>query len=148
VAEGCVLVRQRARTKDALFAEFAEKFSRLLPGLASSRIDQALRERERQQNTAVGDGIALPHAALPEVQGTHVGVFTTADAVDYQAPDGRPVDVFFVLVGGQAERATHLQALSTIAAMLLRTPLAERLRAAADREQVLEALEACAAVAE
>ena len=69
----------------------------------------------------------------------YLGVFTAANPVDYKAPDGKPVDVFFVTVGPPSVRNTHLRLQAGIAKLVLNTPVLERLRAA-DGDQDLRAV--------
>ncbi len=141
VARDAVQARLDVSRKDALFQHFAQVFSQALGNVTSKQIVDALWERERTQNTSVGHGIALPHATLPEANSSYVGIFTTRTPVDYQGPDGEPVDVFFVTLCPPSERQTHLQLLSGIAALSLKTDLLPKLRLASDTDEMLVALD-------
>jgi mannitol/fructose-specific phosphotransferase system IIA component (Ntr-type) len=132
-----------ASKKDALFQHCARVFEPLLQGTTQKEIYDALWERERTQNTSVGHGVALPHATLPHARAAVVGVFTTREPIDYQGPDGQRVDVFFVPISPPSERQLHLQLLSGIAALSLKTSLLERLRAAGDADEILAAVREC-----
>lgn len=129
--------------KEALFEQFARTFAEAIPDLEAADIVASLREREREQNTAVGHGVALPHATVP-VTSTLLGVFTTEEAIDYKAPDGEPVDVFFVTLGPPAERQTHLVVLAAIAKLVLKTGVTGALRRAETDQALREALFAAA----
>ena len=131
--------------KEALFQHFAEAFSKSVPGVSPEDIAAKLWERERAQNTSVGDGVALPHATIPRAAKARIGVFTTAEPVDWQGPDGVPVDVFFVTLGPPSERQTHLLLLSTIATLVLKSSLLDRLRAAQTEDELLQAIKDSAA---
>ena len=131
--------------KEALFAHFAEAFAQSVAGVDAERIAEALWQRERAQNTSVGEGVAMPHATIPRAARARVGVFTAAAPVDWQGPDGSPVDVFFVTLGPPSERQTHLLLLSTIATLVLKSSLLERLRAAETDEELHQALTEVAA---
>lgn len=135
--------RISATKKDGLFQHCARVFEPLLEGTTQKEIYDALWERERTQNTSVGHGVALPHATLPNAAGAVVGVFTTQEPIDYQGPDGQRVDVFFVTISPPSERQLHLQLLSGIAALSLKTNLLERLRSADRVEDVLAAVREC-----
>ncbi len=128
--ERCLVPRVVAKTKEELFEIFAATFAEVLDGVDADTVEAALWERERTQNTAIGDGMALPHATVAKADGAYLGIFTTASPVDYKAPDGAPVDVFFVTLGPPSERNTHLRILSGIAQMVIGGPVLERLRAA------------------
>jgi len=129
-----------AMTKEALFAHFAETFARALPNLSKPDIEQALWDRERTQNTAVEKGMALPHATIADADRAWLAIITAKAPIDYKAPDGNPVDVFFVTLGPPSARNTHLQVLSSIAHLVLGTDLLDRLRAATNDEELSQAL--------
>lgn len=141
----CLSARLDISRKDQMFDHFAQAFAKSVPGVEPEDIAAALWERERAQNTSVGDGVALPHATIPKAAKARIGVFTTAAPVDWQGPDGVPVDVFFVTLGPPSERQTHLLLLSTIATLVLKSSLLERLRAAGSEDDLLQALEDAAA---
>ncbi len=130
-------------TKTALFAHIARAFAEALEDVDESTIHEAIVAREREQSTAVGGGVALPHGTVPSANRSVVGVFTTRTAVDYEAPDDEPVDVFFATCCPPSERETHLQLLSGIARLTMKTHVLERLRAAETSEQILQAVTAC-----
>lgn len=146
VAPGALLARAPIVGKDVLFEHFAEIFADGT-GLPASRICEALWERELSENTAVGRGVALPHATLPEAERTCVGVFTTGKPIDY-GQGAQPVDVFFVTISPPDAHETHLRLLSRIAALTLKTDLLSRLREASDPDEMRAALERCSAAIE
>ncbi len=76
--------------------------------------------RERQMSTGVGKGLALPHARSAAVSDT-VAAFATTDAdVDFEAMDGTPVRLVFLLVGPEGERGRHIRLLSRISRLMNR----------------------------
>ena len=133
----CVGARLARQRKDALFAHFARSFAQVLGDVEPQEIADALWLREQEQNTAVGGGLALPHASIAAVERTYLGVFTTVERVDYEAPDGEGVDVFFVTLASPSDRQAHLAVLAAIAKMVMGSSLLERLRAAEDEAALL-----------
>lgn len=132
-----------SQKKDALFLQMARVFSESIASdLRSDQILASLWERERSLNTGIGNGVALPHATVPGLAGTRLGVFTCKQPVDYGASDGVGVDVFFVTIGGPSDRNTHLEVLATISKMITKTDLLEALRAGETPEAILEAIHA------
>ncbi|MEQ8273540.1 MAG: amino acid permease [Deltaproteobacteria bacterium] len=130
-----------AQKKDALFLQMARALSEAKGSdLQSDQILASLWERERSLNTGIGNGIALPHATVPTMAGTRVGVFTCREPIDYGAADGVPVDVFVVTIGGPSDRNAHLDVLASMSKMLSRTDLLSRLRAAETTEAIFEAV--------
>jgi mannitol/fructose-specific phosphotransferase system IIA component (Ntr-type) len=139
----CVVARIAPLKKDALFEYFAKTFAEALPSLDEDTIEAALHERERSQNTAVGHGVALPHATVPSAERTYLGIFTARERVDYLAPDGEGIDVFFVTIGPPSERNTHLLLLAKVSRLALQTSLLQRLRSGESASELRRALEEC-----
>ena len=140
ISSGCTEAQLAASDKEALFKHFAEHLAASLPGLAAKVIETALWTRERTQNTSIGLGLALPHATVAEIDRTHLAIFTSASPVGYKAPDGGPIDVFFVTIGPPSERGTHLQVLASLSRLVLQSSLLDDLRAAEDGDAILAAL--------
>lgn len=84
------------------------------PGLSARALFDALMNRERLGSTALGEGVAIPHCRI-ECSGIF-GAFLHLEApVDYDAPDGEPVDLLFVLVVPPEESSAHLEVLASLA---------------------------------
>ena len=130
-------------SKAALFQFMAERFAERLEGVTVKEISDAFHEREREQNTAVGHGVALPHGTLSAAFCSVLGVFVLSEALDYDAPDDEPVQVVFATLCPPSARETHLRLLSDIARLTMKTDVLERLRGAANEEAVIAAIEAC-----
>jgi len=145
IVPSCIDVRFDAGKKDTVFEHAAQSFADAFPELERKVILAALWERERTQNTALGHGMALPHATIAEAETTHLGVFTTSAPIACDAPDGQDVDVFFVTMGPPSERNTHLQMLGSLARLMVTTELLVKLRAATTADEVLVAISAAAA---
>ncbi|MCB1884604.1 MAG: PTS sugar transporter subunit IIA [Geminicoccaceae bacterium] len=99
-------------------------------GLSAERVLNALLERERLGTTGIGQGLAIPHAKLDEIDAV-AGVFLRLDhPVDFEAADGRPVDLLFVLLAPSSSGADHLKALAKVSRVFRNAPLCAALRAA------------------
>jgi PTS system nitrogen regulatory IIA component len=137
----CMAASLPKKKKDALFAIFAQSFANAIPGLDASVVLARLLARERSQNTAVGIGVALPHATVSSATRTHLGVFTTEAPIDYKAPDGEGVQFFFATIGPASERQTHLHLLAMVSGMALKTNLLQQLRGANNADEIRAALD-------
>ena len=128
-------------TRDAVICDLKasskKQLMQELAGLAAERseIDRdtiytALVEREHLGATSVGDGVAIPHARLPNLE--HVsGVFVRlAQPIDYDAADEQPVDLIFLLLAPEAANAEHLRALAKISRLFRKSDLRASLRGA------------------
>lgn len=94
----------------------------------------AVAERERLGSTGVGDGVAIPHARTDQVDRV-CGVFARLkQAVDFDAVDGRPADLVFLLLVPEDAGAEHLKALARISRLFRRQDIRRSLRAAPNAE--------------
>ena len=111
-----------------------------LTGLDPATIFEILLQRERLGSTAIGEGIAIPHGKLPKLDRLVGLVARLEKPVDFEALDGRGVDVVFVLLAPEGAGADHLKALARIARALRDPGLVERVRAARDAEALYAVL--------
>jgi PTS system nitrogen regulatory IIA component len=138
--------RLSARNKSALFRQLADRFAHFLDGrVTRERIVAELWKRERNQNTCIGHGVALPHALLPGLSHTTWGLFTTSWAIDYGGLDRRHVDVLWVALSPPDDRQTHLLLLSRVPQLCRETNLLDELRRARFKHQMRASVRRAAA---
>jgi nitrogen PTS system EIIA component len=112
-----------------------------------NEIFEVLLQRERLGSTGIGGGVAIPHGKLPKLEKL-VGVFARLEKpINFDALDGEPVDLVFVLLAPEAAGADHLKALARIARLLRDPQVAEKLRTVGDSDQMFGVLTAPAAAA-
>lgn len=97
------------------------------PELSARTLFDALMARERLGSTALGEGVAIPHCRA-ECSGIIGGFLQLASPVEYDAPDGAPVDLLFVLVVPPDEATAHLEVLATLARLFQDPESRRRLR--------------------
>lgn len=138
----CVRVDAKPAGKQELLREIARLAGNCpaLSGYPEDRIFQALREREKIGSTGFGEGIAIPHCALENLKEFVVGVLTARQGVEFEAVDGKPVHLFFFIIGPPEQRTRHIQLLSGISKILKERDVVRRLTGASDAEQVMEIL--------
>jgi nitrogen PTS system EIIA component len=133
-----VIPRLRASSKKQVLQELAKRAAETT-GLPERAIFDVLLERERLGTTGVGDGIAIPHGKLAELQRLH-GLFARLEtAVDFDAVDDQPVDLIFLLLAPEGAGADHLKALARVSRLLRDRSTCEKLRGA-DKADALYAL--------
>ena len=98
--------------------------------------------REAESTTAMGDGIAIPHAKVAAVKRAGLVAMTVPDGVDYDAPDGEPSDLFFMIAAPEGANDVHLEVLSRLAEMLMDDDFTDNLRAARTPEEFLAVIDA------
>lgn len=129
--EGGVIADLSASSRKQALAGLCELAQRTLQVPARAVLD-AVTERERLGSTGVGDGVAIPHARTEHVDRV-CGVFARLkQAVDFDAVDGRPADLVFMLLAPEEAGAEHLKALAQVARLFRREEVRRALRAAPD----------------
>jgi nitrogen PTS system EIIA component len=107
----------------------------------AGELGRQLLERERLGSTGVGDGVAIPHCKLAGLAAGVLAVGRTRAGVDFAAPDGKPVRVFFVVVSPRNAPAEHLQILAALSRWIKAAGHVASLLEAADARQIYHLLE-------
>ena len=102
---------------------------------------QAVLDREAQFSTAVGEGIAIPHAKTAAVSKAGLVAITVPAGVDWKAPDGKPSDLIFLIAAPDTQANVHLEVLAKLSALLMHADFAAALRAAKTPEEFLAAID-------
>ncbi|MGH6924776.1 MAG: PTS IIA-like nitrogen regulatory protein PtsN [Propylenella sp.] len=111
-------------------------------GLGEREVLETILQRERLGSTGVGQGVAIPHGKLRNLD-TLVGVFARlSHPIDFDSLDDQPVDLVFALLAPEGAGADHLKALARIARVLRDPQVAQRLRVAADAKELYAVLTA------
>jgi PTS system nitrogen regulatory IIA component len=123
----------RAAGKKQALQELAKKAAEVT-GVDERTIFDTLLERERLGTTGVGEGIAIPHGRLPQIDRVH-GVFARLDEpVDFEAIDDQPVDLIFLLLAPEDAGADHLKALARVSRLLRDPATCKKLRGSESRD--------------
>jgi len=133
--EDLILPELRSTDKASVLREICEVIAGANPNLSAVRLTDVLLEREKLGSTGVGDGIAIPHGKLAGLQGLLAAFGRSHAGIDFQAIDGKPTQLFFVLFAPENSAGIHLKALARIS-RLFKTP--------SFRAAILEARDAAA----
>lgn len=124
-----VIAQLRAPTKRQVLQELARRAG-TVTGTADRRIYDALAERERLGTTGIGNGVAIPHCRLGDLTRL-CGFFARLERpIPYDAIDGEPVDLLFLLLAPADAGAEHLKALALVSRLLRDRAMCEKLRGA------------------
>ena len=126
--------------KPTFLKVLATEVAARLPRVDAETLATRLREREEQQSTGVGGGLALPHAMLPGLGETVVVVGRTREAIDFAALDSEPVDLFFLLISAQNAHTEHLRVLARLARIIAPEEMLAKLRSATGPEELYRTL--------
>lgn len=130
-----IRVPLRGATKDDLLAELVAVLHDAGAVADADEILRAVREREAVLTTGIGSGVAIPHGKAAGVEGLAMAAGITAQPVEFEALDGKPVSLFFLLVGSEGSAGQHVKALSRISRLLRRDDVREALASATSPEQ-------------
>ena len=135
------LVDLKGETKEDIIAELVDT---LAVGDAISDRDkvlQAVLEREKIMSTGIGDGIAIPHGKSDAVEKLVAALGTQRRGVDFEALDGEPAYVFFLLVSPANGSGPHIKALARISRLLKNDDFKKKLIAAETAAEIIEIIE-------
>jgi PTS system nitrogen regulatory IIA component len=128
-----------AHNRSELFAEIGALFTR--EGLVAKPLIDALEAREKLGSTALGQGVAIPHGRIKNLAQARAAFLRTQSPIDFDAPDKKPVDLFFVLLVPEHATEQHLQLLSELAQLVDDRVFRDGLHAAADDTAVFALLQ-------
>jgi PTS system nitrogen regulatory IIA component len=129
-----VLLEVEATSKRGVFEHVGELFSRRY-GMDRAQVSNALNAREHLGSTALGHGVALPHARLAGAS-TAAAFVRTRLPIPFDAPDGKPVSDMIALVVPNGATDLHLRLLADIAQLFGQQEFREKLRSCADPGEV------------
>jgi len=126
----------KGRTKKQVLEELIEAVKQNKPGIDRDRLMKVLLERERLGSTGIGDGIAIPHGKLREIDDLVLSFGRSSEGIDFESMDGKPVHLFFLLVAPESCAGIHLRALAKIARLLKNGTVRKRLAKVDSREDI------------
>ena len=139
VSPNAIIPALKVNGKKQALQEIAAKAAELT-GQSDRTILEILLQREKLGSTGVGGGVAIPHGKLPKLNKVF-GVFARLERpVDFEALDGQPVDLVFLLLAPEAAGADHLKALARVARLLRDPEVARKLRDSRDAEAIYAVL--------
>jgi PTS system nitrogen regulatory IIA component len=123
-----------ARTKHEVLQELIRTLHERHPGIDREKLHHLLMEREQLGSTGVGGGIAIPHAKISQLGQSIVVFGRSTTGIAFNALDGKPVYLFFLLVADADSLDSYLKILARISRLLKDRELRNRLMKAADSE--------------
>ena len=122
-----VIANLKATSKKQALQELATQAA-ALTGIEGRVIFETLLERERLGTTGVGQGVAIPHGKLADLDRL-VGMFARLDhSIDFESVDEQPVDLIFLLLAPEEAGADHLKALARVSRLLRDEAMCKKLR--------------------
>jgi len=107
-----------SHSKDDVLRELVQLAMPTARPEAHERMVKAVLDRELLLSTGIGSGIAIPHGRTDEVESVVLTAGLAPVPIDFDALDGRPVTLFFLLLGPQSAAGAHVRALGRISRIL------------------------------
>ena len=129
IAADQIMVGVAGSSKKQLIEQLTERAAELT-GLCRRSLFEIVMRRERLGSTAIGNGIAIPHAVHQDLTRTVGIIAVLTSPVDFDAQDRKPVDIVCLVIGPQNADNDHLKCLSSVARSLREEAICDQIRAA------------------
>jgi PTS system nitrogen regulatory IIA component len=129
-----------AKTKEEVLEEVSRLISPFCDGVDTKTVTSVLRERERLNSTAIGEGIAIPHGRLAGIKTVVAAFARSSKGIDFDSVDRQPTQLFFVIIAPDDAAAMHLKALARISRLLKDHDFRNRLLGLNTREALFDAI--------
>ena len=136
IAQDHIIPELKATDKRAALSELAEVICSLYSDIDKGLLVRVLIDREQLGSTGIGDGVAIPHGKLSSVKHPIVSFGRSKEGLDFDAMDGQPVHLFFLLLAPENSSGFHLQVLTRIAKILKNSSFRKALMEAPTREAI------------
>ena len=136
----CTLCAVQGTSKKRVLELISQIANQHLIDIDQATILSSLTCREKMGSTGIGNGIALPHGRLQELENVMGIVVTSEKPIDYDAIDNAPVDIFFAILVPEDKASEHLGTLSAIATKLNNKDTLSLMRQAKTDQELFEAL--------
>ena len=106
--------------------------------LESTVVERVLAEREQLHSTGIGEGVAIPHGALPQLETQYAGLLIVPEGLDFAAIDGLKVNILFAVIGPKRATGEHLKTLARVSRILRNKSFRDRLVSATGPDEVYQ----------
>ena len=131
-----ILEELKSGNKRDVLKELAGSFMKIHQKLDSETTLNVLFEREKLGSTGIGEGIAIPHGKITGLDQLILSFGRSAVGIDFDAMDGKPVHLFFLLIAPENSAGQHLKTLAKISKMLKDSVFRTKLMAAKSKDEL------------
>ncbi len=136
LSESLILPELKAKNKKEVLEELTASLVDHEEGLDHDRLVSVLMDREELGSTGIGEGLAIPHGKLNEIDHLFAVFGRSKHGVDFQSMDGKPAYLFFLLFAPENSAGVHLKALARISRLLKSATNRDRLLDAKSRTEI------------
>jgi PTS system nitrogen regulatory IIA component len=141
LAMDSIVPELKGKTKKQVLEELIDAVKQNKPQVDREMLMKVLMERERLGSTGIGDGIAIPHGKLKDIDELVLSFGRSTEGIDFESMDGKPVHLFFLLVAPESCSGVHLRALAKIARLLKNGTVRKRLGKVDTREDIFSIIQ-------
>ncbi len=136
----CIIAELRSRTKREVLEELTGALLNFKANLDKEALVEILLERERLGSTGIGDGIAIPHGKVQDLDELVLSFGRSTQGIEFDSMDGRPTHLFFLLIAPENSTGIHLRALAKITGLLRSAHFRQRLMESGTREEIFQVI--------
>ena len=140
IEESNIIPELMAKDKRGVLEELADVISRHEPSINKGSLVKVLVERERLGSTGIGDGVAIPHGKMNGVRHPIISFGRSKPGLDFDAMDGQPTHLFFLLIAPEDSSGIHLQVLAKIAKILKNRAFRKKLMEPRTRKELFQTI--------
>ncbi len=134
----CIILELEATGKDAALRELVDAVHARCPHLDQEAMNRVLTEREQLGSTGIGNGIAIPHGKLPDMEDQLLCLGRSRRGISFDAVDNRPVHLIAMLISPQSMAEEYLQALARLSRVLQDSSTRSDILQADTSEEIVE----------
>ncbi|MEQ6376925.1 fructose-specific PTS transporter subunit EIIC [Bacillaceae bacterium S4-13-56] len=131
----------RARSKSDAIDELVNQLDRAGRLADKEKYKEEILARESQSTTGIGEGVAIPHAKTDAVRTPSIAFGRSKEGIDYEALDGQPSHLFFMIAATAGANNDHLDTLARLSSMLMDTSFRKTLLEAKTKEEIIHAID-------
>ncbi|MES0396866.1 MAG: PTS sugar transporter subunit IIA [Syntrophobacteria bacterium] len=137
----CIIAELRSRTKREVLEELTGALLNFKANLDKEALVEILLERERLGSTGIGDGIAIPHGKVQDLDELVLSFGRSTQGIEFDSMDGRPTHLFFLLIAPENSAGIHLRALAKISRLLKSSHFRQNLLEAGTEEELFQVIQ-------
>jgi PTS system nitrogen regulatory IIA component len=131
-----IIPQLASASKEGVLRELVRAIAQVEKQVDENRLMEILLERESLGSTGIGEGVAIPHGKSKEVKRLLASFGRSLAGMDFQAMDGKPTHLFFLLVAPENSAGTHLKALARISRLMKDNVFRKRLMEVNSGEEI------------
>ncbi|MDE0910891.1 MAG: PTS sugar transporter subunit IIA [Myxococcota bacterium] len=141
LVKDAVVLSLKAKDKNGILEEMSRSLAAAEPSVPADELLSVLIDREELQSTGIGEGVAIPHGKMAGLDRLMATFARSDDGVDFASIDGKPTQLYFMLVVPEHSGGQHLKALARISRFFRDPSFRGKLMDATSTEAIFRAIE-------